>query len=294
MQPVRVSWPVEAEAPRSRVSDGSPGGTCPSTADQTPTARRGSASAADRDGSRWTRRPARWRRIVVTTGTSTRSRNAVCDRSRSPIRCPLVGSRHGPVGTEATSTCSPVCLGGNVFRLDRGRGANRSRSLTHTCRQAGTSSTAPTRTRRSRPATSAASPRPMLGKWLAPRRNRASVVLATKVGRKPDRRDSRARTSASPSTESLERLQTDYIDVYYAHADDPETPLAETLYDFRGADQGGQGQVHRGVQLHGGPARAGARSLGRQRPGALHRAAAALQPGRARALRRRAGCTVRA
>src|SRR5262249_54799261 len=32
--------------------------------------------------------------------------------------------------------------------------------------------------------------------------------------------------------ESLERLQTSYIDLYYAHADDPETPLEETLSAF--------------------------------------------------------------
>jgi len=72
----------------------------------------------------------------------------------------------------------------------------------------------------------------MLGKWFAARGNRAEVVLATKVGRKPDRRGLSPTNIRTAVSESLERLQTDYIDVYYAHEDDQDTPLEEALTTF--------------------------------------------------------------
>ncbi|HTP20232.1 MAG TPA: aldo/keto reductase [Solirubrobacteraceae bacterium] len=72
----------------------------------------------------------------------------------------------------------------------------------------------------------------MLGKWVVARGNRDSVVLATKVGRKPDRKGLSRANILVAVEESLARLQTDYIDLYYAHADDPDTPLEETLRTF--------------------------------------------------------------
>jgi aryl-alcohol dehydrogenase-like predicted oxidoreductase len=72
----------------------------------------------------------------------------------------------------------------------------------------------------------------VLGNWFAARGNRADVILATKVGRKPDRQGLSRENIRTAVVESLERLQSDYIDLYYAHADDPDTPLAETLRAF--------------------------------------------------------------
>jgi aryl-alcohol dehydrogenase-like predicted oxidoreductase len=72
----------------------------------------------------------------------------------------------------------------------------------------------------------------VIGNWFAARGNRGDVVLATKVGRKPDRKGLSRDNIRRAVAESLARLQTDYIDVYYAHADDPETPLEETLSAF--------------------------------------------------------------
>jgi aryl-alcohol dehydrogenase-like predicted oxidoreductase len=69
----------------------------------------------------------------------------------------------------------------------------------------------------------------IIGRWFAARSNRASMVIATKVGHD---RDLRREAILEGAERSLERLQTDRIDLYYAHNDDPETPLEESLGAF--------------------------------------------------------------
>ncbi|HEY0449845.1 aldo/keto reductase [Actinophytocola sp.] len=73
----------------------------------------------------------------------------------------------------------------------------------------------------------------IIGRWMADRGNRDRVVVATKVGggRGPVR-NLRAETIKREAHASLERLQTDRIDLYYAHFDDGETPLEESLRAF--------------------------------------------------------------
>jgi aryl-alcohol dehydrogenase (NADP+) len=74
----------------------------------------------------------------------------------------------------------------------------------------------------------------VLGRWLKDRGNRDQIVLATKVGggRDPQYSNLQADTIRSEAHASLERLQTDYIDLYYAHRDDPNAPLEESLRAF--------------------------------------------------------------
>jgi len=68
---------------------------------------------------------------------------------------------------------------------------------------------------------------------MADRDNRDHIVVATKVGggRGPVR-NLRAETIKHEAHASLERLQIERIDLYYAHFDDPETPLEESLPAF--------------------------------------------------------------
>jgi aryl-alcohol dehydrogenase (NADP+) len=74
----------------------------------------------------------------------------------------------------------------------------------------------------------------ILGQWMKERGNRDQIVLATKVGggRDPQLRNLRADNIRSEAHASLARLQTDHIDLYYAHYDDEETPLEEYLRAF--------------------------------------------------------------
>ena len=69
----------------------------------------------------------------------------------------------------------------------------------------------------------------VIGNWLRARGNRDHVIVATKVGSAGGLGAANVRDRAEAS---LRRLQTDYIDLLYAHKDDPETPLEETLGAF--------------------------------------------------------------
>lgn len=72
----------------------------------------------------------------------------------------------------------------------------------------------------------------ILGEWMASRGNRASVVIATKVFSLPSRPGlSRANIHAA-ADDSLRRLQTDHLDLYYAHRDDSDTPQEEYVAAF--------------------------------------------------------------
>jgi aryl-alcohol dehydrogenase-like predicted oxidoreductase len=74
----------------------------------------------------------------------------------------------------------------------------------------------------------------IIGNWVNRSGNREKVVIATKVGN--DMGDGKKGLSKPyilrAVEDSLKRLQTDYIDLYQSHVDDPETPIDETLLAY--------------------------------------------------------------
>ncbi|MEO3403467.1 aldo/keto reductase [Mucilaginibacter sp. CAU 1740] len=70
-----------------------------------------------------------------------------------------------------------------------------------------------------------------IGKWLKQSGKRSEVIIATKVGSEMDSNKKGLKKDyiIQAAEDSLKRLQTDYIDLYQTHFDDPSTPVEETL-----------------------------------------------------------------
>ncbi|MNK63047.1 General stress protein 69 [compost metagenome] len=70
----------------------------------------------------------------------------------------------------------------------------------------------------------------IIGNWLKKHGKRHDVIIATKVGSDMGQGKSLKKDYIINQVEhSLNRLQTDYIDLYFSHYDDENTPVEETL-----------------------------------------------------------------
>jgi aryl-alcohol dehydrogenase-like predicted oxidoreductase len=82
----------------------------------------------------------------------------------------------------------------------------------------------------------------VIGRWLRERGNRDDLFIASKVGfgfgETPD--GLAASTIIAACDQSLNRLGIDHLDLYYAHKDDPHTPLEETLAAFQSLVKAGK------------------------------------------------------
>jgi aryl-alcohol dehydrogenase-like predicted oxidoreductase len=75
----------------------------------------------------------------------------------------------------------------------------------------------------------------IIGSWLKGRGDRDKLVIATKVGMEmgPGRKGLAPAYIRASVEDSLRRLQTDYIDLYQSHADDPDTPFEDVLGTYQ-------------------------------------------------------------
>ena len=80
----------------------------------------------------------------------------------------------------------------------------------------------------------------IIGNWMQARGNRSQMIIATKVCSLPSRKGLSASNIAAATQDCLDRLQTDYVDVLYAHRDDLDTPMLETMTAFDALVQSGK------------------------------------------------------
>ncbi len=125
---------------------------------------------------------------------------------------------------------SPICLGGNVFGWTADESA--SFAILDAFVDAGFNfiDTADVYSRWV-PGHKGGESETVLGHWFKRSGHRKKVILATKLGIEmaPDKQGLSKAYILREVEESLQRLQTDYIDLYQSHKDDPKAPLEETL-----------------------------------------------------------------
>ena len=80
----------------------------------------------------------------------------------------------------------------------------------------------------------------LIGEWMESRGVRKDMLIGTKTGMGGTPGALQPEKVNAALDASLERLRTDYVDLYYAHRDDPETPLDEVVSAYDAALKSGK------------------------------------------------------
>jgi aryl-alcohol dehydrogenase (NADP+) len=127
---------------------------------------------------------------------------------------------------------SEICLGGNVFGWTADRDASVA-VLDAFLAGGGNFIDSADSYSAFAPGNSGGESETVIGEWLAARPGaRERVVIATKVGKHPEFMGLAPANIRAAAEASLARLGTDRIDLYYAHEDDPNTPIEDSLAAF--------------------------------------------------------------
>ncbi|WP_217920104.1 aldo/keto reductase [Actinomadura sp. BRA 177] len=122
----------------------------------------------------------------------------------------------------------PLCLGGNVFGWTAGK--ERSFEILDAYAAAGGNFVDTSDSyMASAPGNSGGESETIIGEWAEARGNRDDIVIATKVGRHPERKGLAPANIRAAADDSLRRLRTDRIDLYYTHFDDPSVPVEDIM-----------------------------------------------------------------
>ena len=128
-------------------------------------------------------------------------------------------------------TVYPLCLGGNVFGYSADK-QNSETVLSFYADNCGNFIDTADMYSQWAPGHIGGESETIIGDWMAKRGNRQKMIIATKVSKLDTRPGLKAANIKAACDESLKRLKSDYIDLYYAHQDDLDTPIEESLGAF--------------------------------------------------------------
>ena len=128
-------------------------------------------------------------------------------------------------------TIYPLCLGGNVFGYSADK-QNSEAVLSFYADNGGNFIDTADMYSQWAPGHIGGESETIIGDWMAKRGNRQKMIIATKVSKLDTRPGLKAANIKAACDDSLKRLKSDYIDLYYAHQDDLDTPIEESLGAF--------------------------------------------------------------
>ena len=125
-------------------------------------------------------------------------------------------------------TIYPLCLGGNVFGYSADK-ENSEAVLSFYADNGGNFIDTADMYSQWAPGHIGGESERVIGEWMKKRGNRSQMIIATKVGKLDTKPGLSPSNIISACEDSLKRLGSDYIDIYYSHQDDLDTPIEQSL-----------------------------------------------------------------